>query len=250
METRKQLLMTGLFLVIGTLIVLVTILMLGGDKKLFQTTAHLAVEFESVQGLGQGAVVSLSGLQIGNVAKIDFDPKKGKVQVTLRIADEHLNKLTAGSQAEIRTQGALGDKYIYITPGQPGAPPLSDGATLQSAKSADIMAILSEKGNETERVFEIIKELHLLTKSINDENRVMKIMKNLEAGSASFNRVSLQAESSMQKFDRVITHLEKGEGTLGALIKDPTVHDQLKSLLGGSQRKTQIKDMLRHSVER
>jgi phospholipid/cholesterol/gamma-HCH transport system substrate-binding protein len=54
----------------------------------------------------------------------------------------------------------------------------------------------------------------------------------------------------MNKFDRIMTKIDKGEGTLGALISDPSIHDQIKNILGGSQRKSQVKDMLRHSVER
>lgn len=250
MESRKQLLMTGLFLVIGISVILMTILMLGGDKKLFQKTASLYVEFDSIQGLGSGAVVSLAGLQIGNVSNFEFVPDTNKIKVTLSVADEHLKKLTIGTLAEIRTQGALGDKYIYVTPGKSDAGPLKDGTQIETAKSADIMAILSEKGNETEKIFDIIKEIHILTKALNDDNRIEKIMKNLETGSASFGRVANQAEGSLQKFDRIMTKVEKGEGTLGALISDPSIHDQIKSLLGGSQRKSQVKDMLRRSVDR
>jgi phospholipid/cholesterol/gamma-HCH transport system substrate-binding protein len=250
METRKQLIMTGVFLTFGIVVILVTIMMLGGDKKLFQKSARIYVKFDQVQGLNQGSLVSLSGLPIGNVDDFIFDPETNKIRVTLKIKDEELAKLPVGTLAEIRTQGALGDKYIYITPGKADSERLKDGAEIDNSKSTDIMAILSEKGNETERIFDIIKEIHILTKTINQDNRVGKIMDHLETGTLALSKVAVSAESSMNKFDRIMTKIDKGEGTLGALISDPSIHDQIKNILGGSQRKSQVKDMLRHSVER
>lgn len=249
METRKQLMMTGIFLAIGVVVVLMTILMLGGDKILFQKNAHIFVKFDQVQGLNQGAVVSLAGLPIGNVDGFDFDPATNRIRVSLRIKADQLKKLSMGTLAEIRTQGALGDKYIYIIPGKTDQDRLTDGSEIQTAKSTDIMAILSEKGNETEKVFEIIKEIHILTKTINQDNKVGRIMDNLESGSAALSKVAASAETSMAKFDRVMTKIDKGEGTLGALISDSSIHDQIKSILGGSQRKSQVKSMLLRSVD-
>lgn len=250
METRKQLMLTGIFIVFGIIVILVTILMLGGDKRLFQKSSHLYVKFDQVQGLNHGAVVSLAGLPIGNVDGFEFDPSTNKIRVSLRLQAEELKKLSVGTQAEIRTQGALGDKFIYISPGKTDAERLQDGTELETTKSTDILAMLSDKGNETEKIFEIIKEVHILIKTINSDNKMDRIMSNLESGSASLGRVANSTENSMAKFDRVITRIDKGEGTLGALISDPSVHDQLKSILGGSQRKSQVKDMLRRSLEK
>ncbi len=248
METRKQLMMTGLFIVIGAIVVLTTILMLGGEKSVFNKNAQLSVLFDQVQGLNQGSIVSLSGLPIGNVDGFEFDSKSNKVRVSLKIQFDELKKLSVGTQAEIRTQGALGDKYIYISPGSPDAERLQSGAELDTVKSTDILAMLSEKGNETEKIFDIIKEVHILIKTINSENKVAKIMNNLESGSTSLSKIAQKTEVSMAKLDRIITKVDKGEGTLGALISDPSIHDQLKNILGGSQRKSQVKDMLRRSV--
>ena len=90
--------------------------------------------------------------------------------------------------------------------------------------------------------------MHILIKTVNQENKIGTILTNLEKGSQTLNRVATATETSMSKFDRVITRIDKGEGTLGALIVDPSIHDQLKSILGGSQRKSHVKDMLRHST--
>ncbi len=55
---------------------------------------------------------------------------------------------------------------------------------------------------------------------------------------------------SIDKLDLILAKIEKGEGSLGALINDPSIHNQLKALLGGSPRKNNIKSLLRTSIEK
>lgn len=247
-ESNSHLLRSGAFLVVGTIIVLITIILLGGDKKIFSTQAILHAEFSQVQGLNMGAVVSLSGLPIGNVSNLTYNPETGLIDVEMKIRKNAFQDLVEGTLADIRTQGALGDKYIYIIPGTIGNPPLQSGKKIEAVKSTDFLAMLSEKGAETERIFEIINQIHALTKSLNEDNKVGRILSNLDEGSTSLKRVAKKSEQSMEKFDRVMTRIDKAEGTLGALISDPAIHDQIKTLLGGSQRKSHVKSLLKRSV--
>jgi phospholipid/cholesterol/gamma-HCH transport system substrate-binding protein len=55
---------------------------------------------------------------------------------------------------------------------------------------------------------------------------------------------------SVTKLDRILTKIDKGEGTLGALINDPALHDQLKSLLGANRRSQSMKNLMRLSIEK
>lgn len=247
MENRKQLLMSGVFLLSGLIVILFTILLLGGNSRIFHSTSTAFIKFDQVQGLNPGAVVSLAGLPVGNVVDFDFDGKLVRVEVEIK--NKAFKKLTQGTQAEIRTQGALGDKYIYLTAGDPDAAPLEKEAEIPAKVSTDILSVLSEKSGETEKIFEIISETHTLLKSLNEGNRAAKIMANLEEGSNSFKKFADRAQGSADKFDRVMSRIDQGEGTLGALISDSAIHDQIKSLLGASQRKSHVKSMLKKSVE-
>jgi phospholipid/cholesterol/gamma-HCH transport system substrate-binding protein len=57
-------------------------------------------------------------------------------------------------------------------------------------------------------------------------------------------------KDSIARLDSILTKIDRGDGTLGALINDPSIHNQLKSYLGGSQRKNNIKSLLRTSIEK
>jgi len=248
-QTKSSTARSGAFLIFGTITVLVTIIMLGGDKKFFSSSGLLYVEFPQVQGLGMGAVISLAGLPVGNVSELSYNPKTGNIDIQMKIHKSDFENLVEGTEAEIRTQGALGDKFIYLIPGPVGNQPLKSGSRIQPAKSLDILNIISERSGEAGKIFDIINQLHLITKTLSEDNKLGRIIGNLEEGTSTLKRVAAQSEQSFVKFDRVMTKVDKAEGTLGALIADPSIHDQIKIMLGGSQRKSNVRSLLKKSVE-
>lgn len=265
--TLKNQIKVGLFLVIGILVTMTSIFMLGANKSLFSKFSHLYAEFENVQGLARGSVVSLSGVVIGNIESIDFVSEKNLLRVDMKIEKEYLARVFKGSEVEIRTQGALGDKFIYVIPGDPRSVPVSDQDTLPVAKSTDLLNVLSERGKETEKVFDIINEVYKLTKTLNHENQIGSLLMNMNQASRNFNSLSekslkivsdltdgksasLQAKASIDRLNNILAKIDRGEGTLGALINDSSLHDQLKSLVGGTQRKNHVKSLMRTSIEK
>lgn len=264
-HTNTQL-KVGIFLAIGIIFILGSIFFLGADKALFTSYVRVHAHFDQVQGLSVGSVVSLSGVTVGNVEEITFLPEINSLDVKMRINENYIDRIRQGSEVEIRTQGALGDKYVFIIPGDPRGAVVKEGDTLQVAKATDLLGIISERGSEANKIFDIINELHKVTHALNSENRLGRIMGNLETASTNLSQTSKETQKfmsdvsghgggeklakSIDKLDAILTKIDKGQGTLGALINDPSVHNQLKSVLGGSTRKNNIKSLLRTSIEK
>jgi phospholipid/cholesterol/gamma-HCH transport system substrate-binding protein len=263
---RKVQMIVGGFLLFGLAAIMITVFMLGADKALFKTYAHLHAQFEQVQGLDRGSIVSLSGVAVGNVESIDFVNEQRVLDVTMKIEEKFLARIPEGSQVEIRTQGALGDKFIFIIPADGSEKTVKNGSQLEVAKATDIFNILSARGKETGQVFDIINDLHTMTKAINGEHQLEKIVSNLSKATENLSSTTNEVHRftsalaagnpdgklnrSLERLESVMTKLDKGQGSLGALINDPTVHERLKALLGGNARKSQVKDLLRTSIEK
>ena len=58
-----------------------------------------------------------------------------------------------------------------------------------------------------------------------------------------------QALATTTTLNRILDKIDSGEGTLGLLLNDPTVFEDLKVLLGGAQRSTLLRSMIRMAVE-
>jgi phospholipid/cholesterol/gamma-HCH transport system substrate-binding protein len=84
----------------------------------FTSAPHYDVtaKFDNIGDLKVGAPVSMSGVEVGRVSKIDFDSKEYKAVVLLRL-DARFNQIPTDSDASIYTQGLLGGKFIGITAG-------------------------------------------------------------------------------------------------------------------------------------
>jgi phospholipid/cholesterol/gamma-HCH transport system substrate-binding protein len=77
---------------------------------------EVTAKFDNIGDLKVGAPVSMSGVEIGRVVKIDFDSNEYKAIVQLRL-NELYNKIPTDSDASIYTQGLLGGKFIGLTAG-------------------------------------------------------------------------------------------------------------------------------------
>jgi phospholipid/cholesterol/gamma-HCH transport system substrate-binding protein len=58
-----------------------------------------------------------------------------------------------------------------------------------------------------------------------------------------------QLEQLASSLNRIVADVERGRGTLGGLITDPTVYEDLKSVLGNVQRNVLFKALIRATIE-
>lgn len=255
----------GLFIAVGVLVFMVTVLMLGADKTLFTRYVHLKTRFSEVNGLFAGSVVSLAGVPVGNVDSIVFVPGESKLEVDLKIDRQFRDRLTEGLIAEVRTQGALGDKYVFLNPGPLNAKTLPDGSLVQASEQ-DIMKLLTSREDGVARIVNVIKELDILLASINQNGKLGQTIANMSEVStklkSTLGQVDLvladihgempqnhKVRASLERLSSILDKIDSGKGTLGALINDPSIAQSLKGMLGGSPRNKYVKDMLRETLK-
>jgi phospholipid/cholesterol/gamma-HCH transport system substrate-binding protein len=61
--------------------------------------------------------------------------------------------------------------------------------------------------------------------------------------------VVLEALDAGSRLNSILAKLDQGEGTLGLLLNDPTLYDDLKRLVGGAQRSTVVRTLIQMSGE-
>lgn len=83
------------------------------DDSSYQVTAS----FSNIGGLKKRSPVNISGVKIGEVDSIVYDPHKQKADVKLRISQK-FGSIPNDSEAKILTSGLLGEQYIGIDPGK------------------------------------------------------------------------------------------------------------------------------------
>lgn len=82
-----------------------------GDVSGYSVTA----DFSGIGGLKVGDEVQISGVKVGQIAKVELDPKSFLARVTLDIGDQV--KLPEDTAAMISSQSLLGGRYMALEPG-------------------------------------------------------------------------------------------------------------------------------------
>jgi len=105
----------------------------------FQVTAR----FENVGSLTDRAPVAMSGVTIGRVSAVEFDPQSLDAVVTFMI-DGRFDQIPDDSDASILTSGLLGSQYIGLQPGGSDLY-LEEGSEIQFTQSAIVIENLISK---------------------------------------------------------------------------------------------------------
>ncbi|HBF11799.1 MAG TPA: hypothetical protein DDW49_00155 [Deltaproteobacteria bacterium] len=239
-------LQVGAFVGMGLLLFMVIMFMLGGEKKLFDPQYYLYCQFEDISGIRSGAQVSLAGIIVGSVANIEVNPDAAVNKITLKlmISKRYQDRIRQDSMANTVTQGLLGDKVVLITMGNPEKPALKEGEFIPTLKPVDFGKVV-QKGDETlVRVNSILKEIETgkgLVHEIIYDPKGEKIVDDVDELSQNLNVAS-------KDFGEILGKINRGEGTLGALVNDASVFNDIKTLLGKANRNKLVKAVIRYTL--
>ena len=116
-QTRTVELGTGLFALLGMgALFFLTTQTTGGEDFSADETFTITARFDNVGSLRPRAPVSMSGVTIGRVTRIDFDPAALDAVVTMDI-DARYDQIPEDSDASILTAGLLGSQYVGLQAG-------------------------------------------------------------------------------------------------------------------------------------
>lgn len=100
-------------------------------------TYSVYASFENVGGLTVRSKVSIAGVEVGQVAAIEYDRDSYDARVRLEI-DSEVDNISIDSTASILTEGLLGGKFIGLSIGAEEEF-LEDGGEIADTQSAIIL---------------------------------------------------------------------------------------------------------------
>jgi phospholipid/cholesterol/gamma-HCH transport system substrate-binding protein len=143
-QTRTVELGTGLFALLGMgALFFLTTQTTGGEDFSADETFEITARFDNVGSLRPRAPVSMSGVTIGRVTRIAFDPAALEAVVTMDI-DARYDQIPEDSDASILTAGLLGSQYIGLQAGGSEFY-LEDGSEILLTQSAIVLESLIGK---------------------------------------------------------------------------------------------------------
>ena len=138
MQSRSVQIWVGLFVIMGMAALLMLAMKVSNirafsGEKGYEISAH----FENIGGLKVRSPVTMAGVVVGRVSKIDFDKEIYEAVVTMNI-DPRYDNLPIDTSASIFTSGLLGEQYVGLEAGGEERY-LRDGDSIQLTQSALVL---------------------------------------------------------------------------------------------------------------
>jgi len=240
-KTWDMELKVGVFVTTGLALVLISILVLGSSESVFIRKNHYTTHFSNVEGLVPGAKVVIGGLQVGVVSDVDFDPAHRDVQVVMEVARAQADWVRKDSTVQIATQGVLGDKYMEITRGADDQPVLPADSEIPVGAAGGLSQFFSKSDLLLASLQNIAGSVDRLLKTFEYGHRsdiffegMSKTAHNLSTASDRLNQeiTDIHLKTASKSLNAILEKINDGTGTLGALVNDPGLYDDVKALMG------------------
>ena len=143
-QTRSVEIGTGLFVLLGmSSLFFLTTQTTGGDDFKAESIYTVEARFENIGSLRERAPVTMSGVTIGRVTGVSFDPVMMEAVVEF-VIDARFDQIPDDSDAAILTSGILGSQYIGLQAGGSDLY-LEDGSEIMFTQSAIVLENLIGK---------------------------------------------------------------------------------------------------------
>lgn len=190
-----------------------------------QYTYPLRVMFTFVNGIDAGAPVRVSGVKVGEVrtVRVYRDEANQRLQVELEVRISRDAVLEEDSTAYINTLGFLGEKYLEIIPGTPGARALTAGEVLVGKDSISTEKLVEQGYRALTQMERAIASFNSMVSDETTRESLKATLVNSREATAQLNQLMAQANDVMGKVNR-------GEGTMGKLLTQDDLYRDLKDL--------------------
>lgn len=255
METEVK---VGLFVSVGLVLIMASILVLGGTESWFTAKVRYLSHFKDIDGLIPGAKVVLGGVQVGTIETIELDNQRHDVRVSFFVTKDDAVWIRKDATLMIVTQGMLGDKFITVAGGTQAEPELLPGSEIPNAPSKNLNEFISQGDKLMLTLSSLAGNLDMVVRSLEHNGRsdvifrsLAETIKNLSSVSEKFDHqmTDLKFASALKRLDSILAKIDSGSGTLGALVNDPGLYDDAKALMGGVNRNRIVRNLVRQTIK-
>ncbi|MCA0403686.1 MAG: outer membrane lipid asymmetry maintenance protein MlaD [Proteobacteria bacterium] len=132
----------GIFMLVGLGALLLLVMKVSGITNFVADKSYnVTADFTDIGGLKVRAPVTVAGVKIGEVSRIDLQPNELNAKVTMRLNKREKIPYEDAS-ARILTEGLIGSNYISIVPGfdsDESHPYLKNGDVIAKTQEAVIL---------------------------------------------------------------------------------------------------------------
>lgn len=240
MPSQKQVkwseLRVGLTVLFASITLAVLVFVMSGSVSPFSHKIVVRAYFENAAGLVKGAPVRLSGVDIGNVDRINITRDAARrltpVEVIMKVSAKHESEVMEddrpkkengtdnGSKATLATQGVLGATFVDIDSSHATGRPIRDGDELSTTETPALQDVLKSSQGTIDKLNVILTRVDDIVSSIqNGKGSVGKIINDPEL----YNR----ANATVAELQQLANQITEGKGSIGKLLYSDELYNKI-----------------------
>jgi phospholipid/cholesterol/gamma-HCH transport system substrate-binding protein len=204
----------GLFFILGIALIWVVYDTLSDGSLQLSSGYKIYAPFKNVQQLTAGDEVRLAGVKIGNVSETVL--KDGHAVVTLTIEPKY--RVRNGAVATVTTAGLLGNNFVAITAGE-GEGFLTEGMEIKTKDTQSMSEVITSFGGIGERLDNLLSTID--GGGTGDTGGAFSNLNNLIVENRD------RIDHTLKNLEEITQKINDSTGTLGLLINDRTVYDEI-----------------------
>ena len=219
MNNAQQTARVGLFFLLGLALTWVTFETLSGGKLFREEGYTLVAPFASLKELKSGDEVRMAGVKIGVVERTRLNAEKRRAEALLRIDTDV--KIPNDAVAAISMAGLIGTNYIGVDLGSATAPTLNPGDEIRTRTTPDLNSVMSDIGALGQKLESALGAFGNAMGGSSDQPGLFQKLDRLVTENHE------KVTATMTNLQEITTKVNQGQGTIGRLVNDPALYDEL-----------------------
>ena len=237
-KTTSEKIKLGLFVVLGTVVLVFGAYQIGNQENLFGETFTINAVFKNVSGLQKGNNVRYSGINIGTVNRIEMENDTA-IRVSMLLQEKMRSHIKKNAIATIGTDGLVGSMVINIVPGAGNATLVQEDdeiASLSKIATADMLSTLSVT-NENAAL--LTEDLLKVTASLNKgEGTLGRLLNDTVMGNdlkqtlTNLKFMSSEANTTIAELNKIVQQFDTQKSVAGVLLADSISGEKIRNVIG------------------
>lgn len=236
-KSTSQKIKLGVFVVLGTLILIAALYFIGNRQHLFTNNIPVYAEFENVNGLQLGNNVRYSGINVGTVSKIEM-LEESRILVQMMVEEATGKFIKKDAIATVGSDGLVGSMVVNILPGNQKLASINPGDTIASYSRIGADDMLSTLNVTNENAALLTSDLLKITDKILEGKGTLGVLvsdttlaKNFKTTLVNLQETSRQTTIAMNRINKELANINIDESLAGTLLKDTVSRNRMENII-------------------
>ncbi len=218
--SRTQSILLGCSVLFVAMLAVAALTVFGNRAGWSGDNLRVQVGFDDIAGVEVGGRVRIQGIEVGEVEAILPPETPGeKVKLRLRITGKYRHLVRSDARVQLASESLFAGKLVRVLPGSPNAPAIEELGELKADVQPDAIEQIAQAAGKLNK---LLIEVDTAMQAFRDNES--SVSQDLLGATKKLNTV-------LTKADAALGGIERGEGTLGKLVKDEKLYTELTQSL-------------------